>query len=602
MGDHFTLDVDPGPLLAGARRLGEVAEVCGDQAEKVRTAPERWRAGWSSASSTSLGEQAVALGGELGVFRRRLGGAASALRGYAHDLDTAVSVDLADLNRRWREAQATYDDAVAAADRRRQSSVDDLDPTLPSGIRRDEERSYDEARDAAIGAASADLTAAREKLTTEYDDLKERLRRRTVRFGDELGSAVALQVSATDVLLYRLLGMGAFGPTSPLARRARSENGGPLGELAEQLAAPPDDYEKVKALLDRARELGLPPDQYATTLQSYWRFRAAEAAGIDLSQWDPSKGAEANRAIIEAVYRYYGDLYLQNPDLQWAGMANMIGPSFAAGFFDLDLFRRMAGSLGDLPEPLRSQLPPGMQDIANWTEEDLRFFESSFLDMQRQIFFDQGSLHQAYVDGGMEAIRELEAAGLYPPEIADAWADLDSGDPERVQSANEEFLMREQLVVIDDDYQRMFDHAPTGEAMTWLMTLIGAPSIPGARSYPEVFPLTVTAETPGPERLGTPDKIGPIDLPDIDVDNPLQGTVTVQTPFPDGNIADFDDRWALIEQDTLPAFQQLLRDDPQRARDLIGQNVGDRIGDYRLEQRIDEILAQLANWRVDVDQ
>ena len=54
----------------------------------------------------------AALGGELGVFRRRLGGAASALRGYAHDLDTAVSVDLADLNRRWREVQATYDDAV----------------------------------------------------------------------------------------------------------------------------------------------------------------------------------------------------------------------------------------------------------------------------------------------------------------------------------------------------------------------------------------------------------------------------------------------------------------------------------------------------------
>ena len=33
-------------------------------------------------------------------------------------------------------------------------------------------------------------------------------------------------------------------------------------------------------------------------------------AGIDLDHWDPSKGADVNRATIEAVYRYYGDVYL----------------------------------------------------------------------------------------------------------------------------------------------------------------------------------------------------------------------------------------------------------------------------------------------------
>jgi hypothetical protein len=392
------------------------------------------------------------------------------------------------------------------------------------------------------------------------------------------------------------------GAVSDLATAAERQLGGPLEDLAGQLRNPPDDYAAIRALLDRARELGVPPAQYAPTLSQYWRHRAAEEAGIDLSAWDPSAGADANRDIIIKVYEYYQRLYLDDPDLQWAGMANMIGPSFAAGFFDLAQFRRIGEAAGDLPGPLRDALPQGVDELADLSAAELRFFETTFLDMQQQIFFDQGGMHQAYVDGGLAAIKEMQAAGLIAPDVADAWGDIDSGVPERVAAGNTLFLRREQHDIIEDEYRAMYEHSPTGPAMTWAMTLIGAPSIPDARGYPDVFPLTVGFETPGPERVGTPDSIFGMDVPSVSVDNPGQVRVEVKTPFPAGNIAHFDDRWALIEEDTLPRYQDLLARDPDRARDIIGSDVAGRIADYRLSERVDDIVGQMLDWDVDVDQ
>jgi hypothetical protein len=46
---------------------------------------------------------------------------------------------------------------------------------------------------------------------------------------------------------------------------------------------------------------------------------------------------EDNRRTVEAVYGYYGRLFLEHPYLEWAGLAGMIGPAFYAGFRDLGL-------------------------------------------------------------------------------------------------------------------------------------------------------------------------------------------------------------------------------------------------------------------------
>src|SRR5919198_918848 len=63
--------------------------------------------------------------------------------------------------------------------------------------------------------------------------------------------------------------------------------------------------------------------------------RALKSAGIERDTWRPNRGFAANRRTVEAVYDYYGRLFLAHPHLKWAGMASLIGPSFYAGFKDL---------------------------------------------------------------------------------------------------------------------------------------------------------------------------------------------------------------------------------------------------------------------------
>src|SRR5256884_9608460 len=54
-------------------------------------------------------------------------------------------------------------------------------------------------------------------------------------------------------------------------------------------------------------------------------------------------------------------------------------------------------------------------------------------------------------------------------------------------------LYREQHDIIDKFYVDMRGHSPpSGRVFTYLLTLAGTPAIPGAKSYCDVFPLTLT--------------------------------------------------------------------------------------------------------------
>lgn len=173
----------------------------------------------------------------------------------------------------------------------------------------------------------------------------------------------------------------------------------------------------------------------------------------------------------------------------------------------------------------------------------------------------------------------------------DAWRDIASRDPERVARGNRFHLEREQFDIIGDAYDRMRAHAPTGGAVTWAMTFAGSPSIPGARSYPDFHPATIERGTPGPGRI-----------PVVGWDNPLQVTVEITTPFPGGNVADRYQRWDLIQYDTLPAFRELLEHDPDLVRRLLEQPVSQRIEEFRLAERWPHLMAQLADWDLEVRQ
>ncbi|MDQ5862456.1 MAG: WXG100 family type VII secretion target [Actinomycetota bacterium] len=343
-----------------------------------------------------------------------------------------------------------------------------------------------------------------------------------------------------------------------------------------------ENPEAAKAAMDAAADSGLidkNSEEYADFLSSYWNNQAMLDMGIDPSSWDTSKGTEHNWETIKKVYDFYGQAYLSNPDLQWAGMANMIGPSFAGGFKDMAMLRDLAQQIADnpasdIPLPILDQI----EQLAGMTDQEIRYYETSMLDMNKEIFLDQARQHEAYLNGGIEEINRLRDSGAIDSKTAEAWALIDSGDADRIQEGNTSLLYREQNEIIADDYDNMRNH-PGGEAVTYLVTLAGEPSIPGAKSYAEVFPYTFSVESPGSENV-----------PFTNWDNPAQFRTDFTTGFPDGNISNADQRWDLIRQDTLPAYQNLLATDPARAEQIIGSDFNDRVEQHRPTNNIPGIM------------
>lgn len=181
---------------------------------------------------------------------------------------------------------------------------------------------------------------------------------------------------------------------------------------------------------------------------------------------------EENRRTVEAVYGYYGRLYIEHPYLQWAGLAGMIGPAFYAGYRDL----------GALPDAVRGALiavlGQASRRLAGRTPGDLGFYETAFFTMQKKIFEDQAAMHEAYLAGGVAQIEEFYRAQIIDAATLEAWRQIDAGrrDPAAaaVADGNRTLLFREQHDIIDRYYIRMFAYRwPLGRTFTYLLTLAG---------------------------------------------------------------------------------------------------------------------------------
>jgi len=378
--------------------------------------------------------------------------------------------------------------------------------------------------------------------------------------------------------------------TRKLERMSAEERAAYLGspEFRDWAAEHP---EGAKRAMDAAADSGLiemASDEYGDFLRDYWGGRAMSRAGIDPETWDPELGSAKNWDTVIKVYEYYGQLYLDDPDLQWAGMANLAGPSFAGAFKDLSVSGRISRALldrrgSDIDPRVRSLLEP----IAGLSAHELKFYEVSLLKMQKEIFLDLAWQHEAYRSGGREEIERLAATEALDAEAGDAWKQIGSGNPGAVLLGNRALLKREQLEIIDDDYDRMRTHLPSGPAVTRLITSIGQPSIPGAKSFPEVFPQKVVVET-----------LGPQEIPLIGIDNPFQVQLTGRTGLPNGDISIAEHRWALINQDTLPAYRRLGQRNTKR---LVASDLEQRIEAARPTRHLEDIAARLLGGEADVE-
>jgi hypothetical protein len=308
-------------------------------------------------------------------------------------------------------------------------------------------------------------------------------------------------------------------------------------------------------------------------LAERWFRQALAAAQIERDKWHPARGVDENRRTIPVVYDYYGQLFLMHPFLEWAGMANLIGPALYAGFRELgflpDLMRRaVAATFGRGSRRLAGQVADG---IGGW-------YESTFLRMEKKVFEDQATLHQAYLDGGMSEIDEFYRARIIDAATRDAWRQIDTGrregDMTLIGLGNRTLLFREQLDILGHFYVQMFRrHGPVGQLATYMMTLVGAPSVPGARAFGAQYPFVAW-------------------LP--------RTRVSVRTPLAGGNIALFADRWKLIEHDTLPNYLAFIHNSPQRASELVAKPVSERVWRYLLPAQACRLAGTvLTGWGLD---
>jgi hypothetical protein len=378
-----------------------------------------------------------------------------------------------------------------------------------------------------------------------------------------LGNAyLALYVGRTDVAK-EAAAMGEKLKGMSADERSRCVQGADFAAWAAK------NPQASKLAMDAAADGGLFPVNfkgYKSFLSNYWNNQAMAKAGIDPASWEPAKGTTANWSTVVAVYDYYGSLYLKNPDLQWAGMANMIGPSFAGGFKDLKVMVDFCAKVSKTPINLGSM--------------DTAFYERTMLGMQKEIFHDQARMQEAYTSGGMAEIRRLNRSGAIDQKMLKAWENIDSGDPERVSLGNRALLNREQNETIADDYDEMRNHPVTGEAVTYAITAVGKATIPGTKTYAMIDPVRL------------PGVRWSFDQWIRHPQNPWQRTM-VTTSLPAGNISVAEDRWKLIEEDTLPAFQKLLAEDPARAREIIGSDFNTRVEESRPLHTLDETALRL---------
>lgn len=312
---------------------------------------------------------------------------------------------------------------------------------------------------------------------------------------------------------------------------------------------------------------------YGDFLEQYWAESAMRQAGIDPGHWDPAQGVNHNREDFYKVYAFYAELYKNDPRMEWIGMANQVGPTFIAGFEDLAVLHTLAEGGKDATDYLGEMDPvryAALQALMGLGEAELGYYETSFLSMQKQIFTDIGSQHVAFQQGGMAEIERMQAAGLVTRNMETAWQNINSvpaySDPQDyhnltteqqqlLHQASYNIADREQNFVIADDYDVIRDR-PTGIAFTEAMTVLGQPSIEGAKSYYEKFP----AADPYLD-FGR--------FPPLGVD------------LHHGNISVREDRWALIDQDTLGAYEDWLHSQSNPYGEMM-KPMPARVDEYRL--------------------
>jgi len=193
-------------------------------------------------------------------------------------------------------------------------------------------------------------------------------------------------------------------------------------------------------------------------------------AGVSADRWVPSLGVPDNVDTINAVYEYYPKLYAIDPNMQWVGLASIAAPQFYAGFLDISDLRVVAATGGDLAEVLRSTTLPSPlaaqlgEMTADELAEALWFMETTFLEMQKQIFDDMAVQHYAYQVGGIDLVEAfahgtVDTQNPIADQVAETLYPWRLFDDRKFDESTGLLVDREQRDIIQDEYRAIWDHS-----------------------------------------------------------------------------------------------------------------------------------------------
>ena len=563
---------EPGVIWNGASRLDLMAEALSVRAGEIKTIDPG--ALWVGLAAERFADHRDEVPPALESAAGRCHDAAAALRRYVPELEDAQEL-AAEALRLARSAEAEIDAATRGVDAMRSHGLDAAhdaekwNAEHPDQAPRDPEPWSGQDWPAVLAGAEADLDAARRLLeeAIERRDSAARV------------AAEALDVARSDELADPwTTGAGWFGGIlSRITGLAASSGPGELSFLVTGAGLMLNSEES-------------------------WQHEALARAGIDGAAWDPSLGLALNDASARAAWELYAQLYAENPErFLWAGMAKLAGATFYAAFQDIHVLRRAledgaltADQAADALERMFPGMPP--EAIARLTSGglgalagELRFVETTFLRMQRNIFDDLAWQHLAYQQGGLAAMEALHRQRALDDVQIRAWRDIGSGDRQRVEQGNLELLRYEQDQVIGDDYDDIRDRSPVTWALTVGMSHIADSPIPGGRPFREVVPYEVNVRVDTPDRLPlVPDWAVPDRIPGTGVRVPGGGGIHLDTPdhvegtlieLPLNNVSVFDRRWEWIERDMYPAYLDLV--DRGGAGPLIATPIDELAADQR---------------------
>lgn len=542
LADGDPLPGDPADIDAAARRFRELSEQLAHQAGRVSAIDPA--DAWVGLAARRFADARDRLPDQLRAVARRCGLAAHALTRWSREVD-GCQQDALGVRARAREAEQDLLDARAGvtAMATHESWVG---PNWPVLLQDAEER----------------LAAAHR----HFDGIVDRYRH-----GADRARTVLAEAD-------RVLDDPAWAT-------------GPAASFLARAITGPDAYEFV-----------VTDDGLVLNTAEAWRWQAYQQAGIDPDAWDPARGLAALDEIAVNAWSFYADLFERRPDVfLWAGMASLAGGTFYAAFQDLHVLRRgledgaiAADEVGDVLDRLYPTLPGEVADrLGDLAARDLeafaaevRYVETQFLHMQRQIFDDLAWQHLAYDAGGVAAMEALYGTGAMTDAHIRAWRNIDAGGPDTVAGGNRELLRHEQNQIIGDEYDQVRNHSWITWTMTMGMSVVAHSPVPGGRPFREVVPYEVVLDTP--DRVPVvPDWLVPDRVPFTDVDVPGGSGWHIDAPdevhvanLPIQNVSIFRNRWRWIDKDMFPAWIEQV--DNESAATLVAEPIPEQAARQRL--------------------